>query len=291
METIISALITGVQLGLLYGLLALGLVVLFKATGIANFAVGGMATFCAFAVFQLTSAGVPLWGALALAVPAAAVLGAVIYLVAFRPNDSGGSFNQTIRTVALLLLAGAVTNYLWAEGEPFAFPSAFPAGTVDVGGTRVAYAVLGQVVVTLAIVGLVAWFFLATRWGLLMRATAADPSAAQFIGVNIRMVTAIAWAGATVLAMVAGVLTAPTSLLSVGMMDTVLPFAFTGAVLGGLTSLPGSIVGSLIVGLVSGLAQVYGSSAMAVYAVFGLLLVTLLVRPHGLFGSPAPHRL
>jgi branched-chain amino acid transport system permease protein len=291
MQTMISALITGVQLGLTYSLLALGVVVLYKATGVANFAVGGMATFCAFAVYQVTLAGVPLWGALALAVPISGLVGAVIYWLAFRPNDSGGSFNLTIRTVALLLLAGAVTNYLWAEGEPFSFPSAFPAGSVNVGGTRLAYSVLGQASVILVIVALIAWFFLSTRWGLLMRATAADPSAAQFIGVNIRTVTAIAWTGATLLAMVAGVLTAPTSLLSVGMMDTILPFAFTGAVLGGLTSLPGAFVGSLIVGVVSGVAQVYGSSAMAVYAVFGVLLLTLLVRPHGLFGHPAPNRL
>lgn len=285
MSTLISALVTGLQLGLIYGLVALGVVVLYKATGIANFAVGALATFCVFVVYQFLLAGAPLAAVLVVAAPVSAGLGVAIYLLLFRPNDSSGSFNLTIRTVALMLLLLASTGYFWGAGEPFAFPSTFPEGSVSLGSTNVTYGAFGRVVTVVCIGALVTWFFLTTKWGLMMRATAADPAAAGVIGINVRFMTAIAWAGATFLAMVAGVLVAPTSLLSVGMMDTVLPFAFTGAVLGGLTSLMGSVIGSVIVGLVSGLSQVYGSPSASIYAVFAVLLLTLLFRPNGLFGS------
>jgi branched-chain amino acid transport system permease protein len=291
MTILVAGIISGLQLGLLYGLLALALVLLYKATGLANFAIGSMATLAAFIIYRMVAANVPVPVAIALGAVMSLLVGSLIYFLVLRPKDSSGSFNLTIRTVALYLLIAAAINTAWGAGQPFSFPSLFPGGSFDVGGVRVSFETVGKLAVMLVIVALVAVFFLATPWGLLMRAVAADPESAALIGVNVRLMTALAWVGASFLAMIAGVLTAPTALLSVDMMDAILPFAFTGAVVGGLTSLPGALVGSIIVGLLSGITQVYTSSSTALYVVFVVLIATLLIKPAGLFGRTLKARL
>jgi branched-chain amino acid transport system permease protein len=292
MQLIAPALISGVTLGLLYGLLAFAVVVLNKATGLVNFAQGAVATLATFVVWYLASrSGWPLWAAVGAGVGAAALIGTVCYLGALMPRGNAGPVNLTTRTLAIAVLIEALVQDRWGQGQPYPFPSVVPASGITVDGVLVPYhsfAVLGA---TAALLALVWFYFHRSRGGLLMRATADGRDVARLLGVRVRRVAASAWALAAVLSLVVGVLSAPMFLLSTNMMDGVLLYSFAGLIIGGVDSLPGAIVGGLLVGLVGNVVAAYTGPEWSVISVFGVLTMTLLVRPQGLFSRLQPERL
>lgn len=292
MELVVPSLLAGVAIGLLYGLLAFSIVLLYKATGIFNFAQGNMATVCAFVVYLLYArAGVSLVLSLVCGFAAAAVIGVLVYVCAIRPNDHASDLNLVVRTVAVFLLASALLDRFVGQGQPFPFPSTLPSGSVKVSGTVIAISTIGIVIVSAVLLAIFASIFLYTRYGLVMRATATRPDIAALLGVNVRKMAVGIWILASIVGFIAAVLTAPTALLSTSLMELSLPLAFTGAVLGGLDSLTGSIIGGVCVGVLTSFVSVYVDSETALYSAFGLLLLVLLVRPQGLLGGRALERL
>src|SRR3981081_4682621 len=138
MSLLVASAISGVAVGLLYGLLAFSIVFLYKTTGVANFAMGNMATFATFVVFHLMGP----WAAVA-GLGAAALLGLAIYGLALRFNDDAGMLNLVMRTLAIYLFLFAVMNRFWAAGQPFAFPALLPEGSIEVSGITVAKSSIG----------------------------------------------------------------------------------------------------------------------------------------------------
>lgn len=289
MTLLIASLISGVAVGLLYGLLAFAIVFLYKTTGVANFAMGNMATFATFVVFHFLG---PLgaWAALA-GLAAAALLGLAVYTLGLRVNDNAGTLNAVMRTLAIYLFLAALMNRFWAEGQPFTFPSLLPRGSFSLGGVTVAWASLGILAVAAVLSLLFALLLTRTSLGVQFLGLAERPDVARLLGVRTRRLAALAWVIAGLVAMVVGVLVAPMALLSSDMMEHFLLFAFTAAIVGGLNSLWGALVGGIVVGCVSNIAIVYLGQDAALIAVFLMLVSVLLVRPDGLFGTAVVHRL
>ena len=287
-----AAAISGVAVGFIYGMLAFSIVLLFKASGIPNFAQGNIATFGTFIVYLLAArAGMPLPVAIALGFLGTAALGVVIYVGGILPRGEAGTLNLAIRTLAIYLLLFAVMNLFWGVGQPFAFPRFLPDASTVVGGVSVS---LLSVVTVAAAVLLAAGFWLLynrTATGLLLRGIADRPEVARLLGADTARLSGLAWLLAGLVAVVVGLLTVPTALLSSDMMDSFFLYAFTAALLGGMTSLPGAFVGGVVVGVVSNVVTVLRGQEISILAIFALLIVILLVRPDGLFGHGVVERL
>jgi branched-chain amino acid transport system permease protein len=287
-----AAAISGVAVGLVYGMLAFSIVLLFKASGIPNFAQGNIATFGTFIVYLLAArTGLPLAAAILLGFVGTAALGVVIYVGGILPRGDAGTLNLATRTLAVYLLLFAVMNLFWGVGQPFAFPRFLPDASVGVAGVSVS--LLSMVTVAVAVVlGAAFWLlYNHTDTGLLLRGIADRPEVARLLGADTARLSGLAWLLAGLVAVVVGLLTVPTALLSSDMMDSFFLYAFTAALLGGMTSLPGAFVGGVVVGVVSNVVTVLRGQEISIVAIFGLLIVVLLVRPDGLLGHGVVERL
>ena len=292
MTLFLSAVLSGLSVGLLYGLLGFSIVVLYRATGVVSFAQSSIATFATFVVYLAAERlGLPILAAIALGCLAALLLGLTIYAVTIRPNDHAGTLNIILRTFAIYILLFEIANTFWGVGQPFKFPKIFPDRSLSFGGMVLPVHSLG-VLAVVVVLALAFWFFfMHTRRGLFLRAIADRPDVARLLGVGTRRMTALAWILAVEVCLVVGVLTAPATLLSSNMMDSFMLFAFAGALLGGLRSWIGCFVGGAIIGVVTNLTTVYVSSEVAVVVAFLLLLGGLIFKPDGLFGQPIVERL
>jgi len=281
-----STIVSGVLNGGLYALLGLAIVLVFRTTGVANFAQGDMGMFSAFLLLMVfLPLGLPLWAGWLATIVTAAVLGGLIYVVLIRPRPRAGHLNMTVRTLGLYTLLYSVALYLWGTNAPYQIPSFFGKETVNLVGFSVSYDQLGTVVVTVAMATAFLLFFRFTELGLAMRAVAIDPDIASLLGINVRRVVLATWLLAGAIAALVALLIAPMSFLDMELMRPYLLKAFTAAIIGGLYSFPGVIVGGVILGVAEALAAVGFSIHLREPFVFIVLLLVLLLRPAGLFGS------
>lgn len=288
----ISATITGISLGLLLGSLSFAIVLLFKSTGVPNFAQGNIATLGAFIVYMLgRHNSLPMVLEIIIAIVITAVIGSGIYYFVMRPNQRADDLNLAARTLATYLLIYAVINDAWGQGQPFEPKSLFSSGSIDLGGVSIPISSIGILCIAVALAAGSWALFRFTRVGLLLRGMAEQPTIARELGAPIVKLAALAWALAAGVSVIVGVLVGPTSLLSSNMMDLYLMYAFAAAILGGLTSLWGAYVGGLLIGVVVNLSATYGNEALPTVSVFVLLLLVLFIRPVGIFGREVPERL
>jgi branched-chain amino acid transport system permease protein len=292
MTLFLAAVVSGISVGLLYGLLGFSIVVLYRATGVVSFAQSSIAMFTTFLVYLMTQRlGLSILPAILLGGVAALGLAVLIYAVVVRPNDDAGALNLILRTFALYVLLFEVANTFWSVGQPFKFPKIFPDRSLDLGGVVLPVHSLGVLAVVAVFAVGFRLLFMHTRLGLFLRAIADRPDIARMLGVGARPMTAVAWVLAVEVCLIVGLLTAPSTLLSTTMMDSFMLFAFAGALLGGLRSWIGAFVGGTVVGIVTNVATVYASSEIAVVVAFLLLLFGLMFKPEGFFGQPVQERL
>lgn len=292
MTLFISAVLSGIGLGFLYGIMGLSVSILYKSTGIISFAQPAMAMLIAFGALKIIGAGsLPLVLGVLIAVVGSAVLGALCYVVLFRPNEQLGHFNLILRTIALSLIVEQVVVYRFSEGEPFTFPRFFAGASLNISGISIPRQNLVIIVTTLLLLAALLAYFRLTRAGLLLRALAESPDIAGLLGVNTKRMTALAWALSLAVCSVVAVLAAPITLVSSQMFAPYVLYAFTAFILGGITSWGGSVVGGLIVGVTSNITVVYAGAEVAALVTFAILLSILLVRPGGLFGTSFRERL
>ena len=294
MDLFFGGIVAGLTGGVAYGLLAFAVVWLYKASGIANFAQGAMATAAAFFVWAIadSSAGLGKVFSLALGACAAMLLGGIVYVVVIRPRVDAGPVNIIMRTLGVYLLIQAALNIFWSDGQPFTFPEIIPEGRAfSALGVSVSWLTVVAIILAAALATIFAIFFKRTRLGLLFLGLAERPEIARLLGVRTTLLTFVAWLMAGAIALFVGIMVAPSALLTTGMTDPYLLFAFAAAIIGGLNSLSGSLVGGLIVGVVNSLTTIYSSSDVAFLAVFAIFLLTLTIRPQGLFGHAVDERL
>lgn len=289
---LISIVIEGLTMGTIYGGLALAIVLIYRTTGIINFAQGEMGMFCTFVVWSLAKLGLSVYAALAFGLIFAFGLGMLVERLTIRGVSKFGEFPTAITTLGLFLVFNEMAPWIWGT-ENRAFLGLFGQGALIVAGVTVAIDSAG----TLITMTLVAAAFFAllryTKLGLAMRAAAATPVSSSLVGIPVRRVFMIGWGMATVLACLAGVLIAPRLMLDSNLMLSVIVYAFAAAALGGFTSLFGAVLGGLIIGVAENLSANYVDfigSDLKIVVPLALILLTLVFRPTGLFGRAEERR-
>jgi branched-chain amino acid transport system permease protein len=286
MRTFLILTVDGVTNGFVYAVVALALVMIWRATRVVNYAQGAMAMFTTYiALFAITH-GVTYWLAFVIALGAGFLIGAGVERVLVRPVESRPPLNVVILTLGLLIFLEALAPMLFG-GQVKSFPAPFSRNDISIGTTQLYVSPFDIFVVGAVLVTMVALlvFFQRTTIGLRMRAAAFGPEIARLLGVRVGRMLALGWGLAALLGAMAGVLIAPAIFLYPNNMDEILVFGFTGAVLGGLDSPVGAVVGALLVGL--GLSYVGGYAGSDLETMGGLiiLIAVLMVRPQGLFAA------
>jgi branched-chain amino acid transport system permease protein len=282
----IQVVVDGLSNGAIYAAIALAIVLVNRATGLINFAQGGMAVAATFLAFALTRAGVPVLLALLAAVVFGFVLGAVLERGVMRRFEGGDPDTAVVATIALLvLLTGA--SALFFGYEPHPFPSLFPNRTIGVLGAFVSLRSLGTITVLLVVMVALQLLFRYTKLGLAMRAVADNPQSSALSGLPVSRLLMVGWGLAAALGAIAGVLVAPQLFISPGMLDFVLVYALASAILGGLDSPVGAVVAAAFIGVIENLAGAYVDfigDDLKIAVPFIAVIVILIVRPQGLFG-------
>jgi branched-chain amino acid transport system permease protein len=286
LRTFLILTVDGVTNGFVYAIVALALVMIWRATRVINYAQGAMGMFTTYVTLFAISHGVTYWLAFVIALGGGFLLGAAIERVLVRPIETRPPLNLVILTLGLLIFLEALAPMLFG-GQVQSFPAPFSRIDLSIGSTQLYISpfdifVIGAVVVTMVALLL---FFQRTTIGLRMRAAAFGPEIARLLGVRVGRMLTLGWGLAALLGAMAGVLIAPAIFLYPNNMDEILVFGFIGAVLGGLESPVGAVVGALLVGL--GLSYVGGYAGSDLQTIGGLviLIAVLMIRPQGLFAT------
>jgi branched-chain amino acid transport system permease protein len=291
--------VSGLAAGGIYALLALALVIIHRSTGVINFAQGEMATLSAYIAWTLTfNHGWSYWPAAIFTLVVSFLGGVVIHRVVIRPVERGSVLRIVIVTIGLLVAINGFIIWQWS-GVPQLLEGPFGTGTFEIGGVIVSRHDVGTILVALGIVLFLWLLFRFTKLGLAMRAAAVNPEEARLVGVRVTWMLALGWGLAAALGAVAGMLTAPAVFaLDPNLMAPILIYAFAAAVLGGIDSPIGAVVGGLLLGVLLNMlsfasqydAFSWFSEELRLPAALLIILVTLLVRPQGLFGKPEVKR-
>jgi branched-chain amino acid transport system permease protein len=286
MGKFIQLVVDGLSTGSVYAAIALAIVLVNQATGLINFAQGGMAVLAAYVVWWLTTHGVPLIVAILLSIIFSFVFGAVVERWLMRRFEGGDPDTAVVVTIGLLTLITGICGWLWTYNNQ-QFPSLFPLDTVSFLGVSISIRSIGTTVVMVVAMILLQGLFVGTKLGLALRAVAINPQSSAFSGLPVGRLLMVGWGLAAVLGAVAGALVAPQLTLTPGMLDNALVYALAAVILGGLTSPIGVVVAAWIIGVLENLAAVYLPFIgfdLKVAVPFILIFVVLIVRPQGLFG-------
>ncbi len=284
MSTAVTTLAYGLADGTILALAALGFVLIYKATSVINFAqgefllVGAYMFYTAFVVL-----GLPLVVAVVVGVVVATALGVLVERLILRPMIGESAISIIMVTIGLSSLLNAVVQMFYGT-RPKEMPAVLPTGSVHVLGATVPLNRL--VVILIAAVVLTAFtvFFRKSRHGIAMRAVADDQQAAMTMGISVRRIFAMAWALAAVSALIAGVLLADISAVDQNIAAFGL-LVFPVVILGGLDSVPGTVVGGLLIGLLKQGTANYFDPGLATVVPYVVLVLILLVKPYGIFGE------
>jgi branched-chain amino acid transport system permease protein len=285
----------GLALGAVYALVALGFVVIYRATRVINFAQGGLVVFGAFLVYQAEHTwGWDFWFAALFAMACCAGIGAAFQSVVLRRMIGQPIFAVILITIGLFLLVEPVTTTIW-HNPPGGIETPWHLRTVSIGSVKILEVNIATIVLAAAVLGAFFALFRYTKIGLAMRATAVDQEAALAQGINVGRIFALSWAIAGAVAVVGGMMLAggagPAPGLSVS-LSLISLRAFPAIILGGLDSPGGAVVGGLTIGIAQVMAGGYIPSAVpslgsefADVVPYLIMFIVLLVRPYGLFGE------
>lgn len=284
--------------GATYALVAVALVLIFKATTLINFAQGEMGMLGAFFTLQLWLWGLPMWIALFLAMAISALLAAGIERVLIRPFDPADHLPLVIITLGLFLMINAVAAIAW-RFDPRAFPNLFGDGNaLSIAGANLRWYTVGTTVTIVVVLAVLHLLLTGSKIGLAFRAVSSNLESSELVGIRVGPTLQFGWAlAAAVGTLAASVFVAnPIRQLEPSIMLRVLIFAAAAAALGGLDSLFGAVVGGLAIGFVQSVLVQYLNqwfsfpNTLSLTTAVVVLMVVLLVRPAGLFGTAAVER-
>lgn len=288
----LSYLISGISLGSVYAIIALGYTMVYGIAKMLNFAhgdvimVGGYISFCAMSYL-----GVPTVVAVLLAMLVCTVLGVVIEGLAYRPLRSAPSLAVLITAIGVSYFLQNAALLMWGA-NPRSYNSVITGSLNIFGGQlNISYISLLTIASCLIIMVALTVFTSKSKIGKAMRACSEDKGAAQLMGINVNRTISITFAIGSALAAIAGVLMCssyPTLQPTTGSMPGIK--AFTAAVFGGIGSIPGAFLGGILLGIIEAMAKAYISTSLANSIVFAVLILTLLVRPAGLLGKYVPEK-
>lgn len=289
----IQLVISGISQGCIYGLIALGFVLIYKATETVSFAQGELmmlGAFCGLA--SMTFLGFPFWLAVVSAIAAMALFGVLLERLVIRPILGQPAFSIVMLTIGIGYVARGIITMIPAIGtETHALPVPYKDMVWNVGGNASGQGALvlnvEQMVVIAATGALCLLLFAVFKYskiGIAMQASSQNQLAAYYMGIPVKALNGLVWGLAAAVAAVAGLLLAPITFVHVNMGFIGLK-AFPAAVVGGFGSLPGAIVGGLIIGIVESLSGFYLPQGFKDIAAYIVVLVMLMVKPSGLFGE------
>ena len=230
MTQFLQQVVAGLASGSIYALLALGIVIIYRSTGIVNFAQGEMATFTTFIAWTLVDHGVSYWLAFALTLVIAFVGGVALERTIVRRVEGGPVITAVILTIGLFILLGGLSNWIWkAEVRSFPPDRPFPTSAWDVGGVAISKQDAGILVVAVVLVAALWALFQFTKLGLALRASALNPTASRLVGIRVGWMLALGWGLAAAVGAVAGMMVAPIVYLDPNMMGGILLYAFAAA--------------------------------------------------------------
>ena len=298
METFLQQVISGLATGGIYGSLALALVMIYQATDVVNYAQGEMAMFSTYLAWTFINAGVPYWVAFFATLALAFVGGVLIERVVIRPVENAPLLTIVIVCIGLLVILNSLAGWIYSYIQK-PFPSPFPPRPLRIGNSIIGGDIIigahdiGAIGVTLVVLVLLYVFFRYTPLGLAMRAAAQNPASSRLCGIRVGWMLALGWGLAALVGAVAGMMVAPVVFLDPNMMAGILIYAFASATLGGFTSPGGAVLGGLLLGVIENLVGTYVKfigTELKLTVALAVILVVLLVKPSGLFGRVAVHR-
>ena len=277
-------LITGATVGLIYGLMAVGFVLIYKASKIFNFAQGEMVMVGAFLAWTFLGLfNLPLIVGLPLACIITAAVGYSLERFPFRPMIGQPILATIMITMAIAVFLRGLAILLWANHIGISFPSIIAERTIDLGGIPVSNVVLWNFFFVFILVSVLGIFFHHTRMGLHMRAAAESHRLAQSMGIRVTQAVAQSWAIAAAVATIGGFLLGHIRGIDFGLAETGL-IAIAAALVGGLESFRGAIAGGLIIGLAEALTGGYIGRGLKEVIPYAIMVGVLFYRPYGLFG-------
>ena len=284
--TFLQLTLNGLAVGCIYGLVALGFVLIYKATELVNFAQGDLLMLGAFVAYMaVVWWGLDYWLAFLISVVTIGLFGALLDAVVLRGVIGQPQFAIVMLTIGLGAMFRTFASVTWGS-EIYTLPTPF-SGVWQVGGLTLSHQYISIVVGTLVLCGALYAFFNYTRIGVAMQATSQNQLAAYYMGIPVKLIFSLIWAISAGVAAAAGILLAPITLIDINMGLAVALKAFAAAVLGGFGSIPGALIGGIIIGLIELYAGASLPDGFKDTAPYVVLLVMLAVRPQGLFGSLA----
>jgi branched-chain amino acid transport system permease protein len=282
--------LAGLGSGGLYALTALSFVLIYKSTRVVNLAIGEMLMVGAYVFFAFAAGlALPVWVAVAGAIVAGGLLGAIVECTMIRPMLGESPISVFMVTVGLASILVGLVELIWTA-DPRRLPEFLPQAPVMIGEAFIAPKVFYGFLVAALLIAAVLTIFRTWRGGVALRATASDQAAAYSMGINVPRVFSLSWTFAGALAAVAGIVVGAIG----GISSTMGVFGLSVLVVvifGGLDSVLGSLVGGLFVGLVEAWAGAYLGGEFKLLVTFILLVLILMVRPYGLFGTREIERL
>ncbi len=288
MDELLQFVITGITVGMIYALIALGFVLVWKSSGVANLALGQLVLISSWFTYgMLVQAGLPLWLGFPLVVLFALALGWIIERFVLRPLIAQPILSLITVTLGLAYFIEGVVTFIWPWSVD-ALPRLFPREPLHIGTAVVSQEYLWAAAISLVLFGLLSLYFKYNKMGIAMRATADDQMAVQACGIPVTKIFSRSWMFACVLAAVGGILMSSIGGITFGLVETGLK-AFSVVILGGLNSFLGAIVAGPIIGLAENLGGGYLTPltwpGVREVIPFIIIIIVMFLKPYGLFGE------
>ena len=288
-ELLVQLLVNGLIVGTLYGVVAMSFVLIYKATQVVNFAQGEFLLIGAWVCWWLlTKYQLPFYLGMPITLAFMLIFAVALQVIVLRPMIGEPIISVIMVTIGLSTVFQAAMKWIFGTNlQPF--PPVFTTQTVSILGLQIQTVYLMSLAVSLAMMAGMAWFFRSSKYGLAMRATAFNQQVAQSLGVPVKTVFAMAWAISAVVSAVAGVVVAVVNGVSAGLSAYGIK-VFPAVILGGLDSIAGAVIGGVIIGLLENLAHFVDSQYLHwgnfyEIAPFYVLIIILMIKPYGLFGT------
>jgi branched-chain amino acid transport system permease protein len=298
MEKIFETLFNGLSVGAIYSLLALGFVLIHKSAGILNFAQGELAMVGAFICYSFAMLlGFPYFVSFLIALVLGGLLGAVIDILFFRKMVGEPMFSTIMVTVGLASILTCLAGLIWGH-DIYSLRAPFTDKILKVGGLVFSQGALYTIAISIVLLTLFILFFNRSLLGIAMKGTAEDPDTASLMGINVKQIHMIAWIIGSVVAVVSGVFLAEQTFVFLSMSHIGIK-AMAAAILGGMESIGGAILGGVIIGIIESFAATYLSGMdlgnfhfgdIKDVSAFAIMILVLMIRPHGIFGKEKVER-
>ena len=280
--------ITGLTVGMVYSLVALGFVLVWKSSGVANLALGQLVLISSwFTYSMLVQVGLPTWLGFPLVVLFAMGMGWLIERAALRPLITQPILSLITVTLGVAFFIQGAVSFIWPKSVA-SLPSLFPQEPVHIGAAVVSQEYLWAAAISMILFGALSLFFKYHKMGIVMRAVADDKMAVQACGIQVTRLFSLSWMFACVLAAIGGILMSSIGGITFGLVETGLK-AFSVVILGGLNSFLGAIIAGPIIGLAENLGGGYLTPltwpGVKEVIPFVIIIIVMFIRPHGLFGE------